>query len=177
MEKYLGKGILVFTLLILGLAFLFPYEPKLENINELSFNTTGEARLFFNNTRAFYYGFKELEEAGFTTYTFGGTDKTNTFSGLNFFIVQNWRDSEAYIMCRPSALFNDTVLTIGDSTRQFKFDTMTNTDHYGLAAALFSEYMAHGSTAQLNDIFGSQKNTKANITVLKDYFRLIGKYQ
>ena len=115
MEKYTGRGILLFTVVILLLAFLFPYEPKPVNLDDGSFATTSEARLFFNNTRTFYYTFKELDEAGFTVYNFGGTDKTNSKPCINFFIVQNWRDSEAYIMSKPSDSFTNQFAIEGEA--------------------------------------------------------------
>ena len=177
MEKRLGRGLTIFIAAILLLAFLFPYEPEVSDLDDLSFHTTGESRLFFNNTRAFYYSFKELEKAGITVYEFGGTDKTESKSNINFFIVQNWRNNEAYIMSKPSALFNDSVLTIANQTLAYPIDRMNNEDHYKLAAKLFRKAMNNTiETRDLDAIFGGAENTKANLTVLKDYFRLIGKY-
>ncbi len=178
MEKNLGKIIISIVGGILLLAMLFPYKPQAHNLDEISFATTSEARLFFNNTRAFYYSFKDMDEAGFTVYEYGGTDKTNSIPCLNFFIVQNWRESEAYIMSKPSSHFQDSLIHVKDLSLAYRFEHMTNQDHFALAAVLFQKLINEEvGRSELDKIFGNAENTKANLTVLKDYFRLIEKYQ
>ena len=96
---------------------------------------------------------------------------------INFFIVQNWRNSEAYIMSKPSDVFQDSVLSLQHQRISYPFEKMTNEDHYKLAAQLFLGNMNNQlTTDDLQSVFGDAENVKANMTVLKDYFRLIGKY-
>jgi hypothetical protein len=59
---------------------------------------------------------------------------------------------------------------------------MDYNDHYILAALLFQKmldyqqpYLIQGKDSLL--LFGTQPNLKNNTVVLKDYFRLIGRFQ
>lgn len=104
---------------------------------------------------------------------------------LNFSIVNNWRADQAYIVAEPSArkFFRDTVTIRVDAVEvKIYLDKMDFEQHYQLAALLFRNaldyhrpFIIEGQDSLL--LYGTQGNENANIEVLKDYFRLVGRFQ
>lgn len=104
---------------------------------------------------------------------------------LNFSIVNNWRADQAYIVAEPSArkFFRDTVTIRVDAVEvKIYLDKMDFEQHYQLAALLFQNaldyhrsFIVEGQDSLL--LYGTQGNENANIEVLKDYFRLVGRFQ
>jgi hypothetical protein len=104
---------------------------------------------------------------------------------LNFAIENNWRADQAYFVAEPNArkFFRDTV-TVRVDTNEVKIylDKMDFEQHYQLAALLFQNafdyhraFIIQGGDSLL--LYGTQGNEKANFEVLKDYFRLVGRFQ
>jgi len=61
-------------------------------------------------------------------------------------------------------------------------DKMDYNAHYEFAAWIFENALAYNRAFILDGqdsllLYGTQSNEKANLAVLKDYYRLIGRYQ
>ena len=104
---------------------------------------------------------------------------------FNFAIINHWREDRAYIVLEPSnpSLFSDTInIAVGDTMMKLQIDHMDYRDHYSFASEIFKRslnyelpYMVNNEDSTL--LFGTKPNGKTNEVILKDYFRLIGRFR
>jgi hypothetical protein len=189
MENRVYKLALGFITAALLLSVLWPYEQKLIDWNSpANYEVLESDELYFNNTRIVQYRTEEsdaLNQQGFKVHRSSKALNDKAYPVLNFAIVNHWRNDLAYIVCEPNLrdLFGDTAtIVVGDTTVKLVLDHMDYNDHYELAALLFQKmldyqqpYLIQGKDSLL--LFGTQPNLKTNTVVLKDYFRLIGRFQ
>lgn len=189
MENRIYKLALGFITAALLLSVLWPYEQKLIDWDSpANYEVLESDELYFNNTRIVQYRTEEsdaLNQQGFKVHRSTKAFNDTTYPVLNFAIVNHWRNDLAYIVCEPNlrGLFGDTsAIAIGDTTVKLVLDHMDYNDHYKFAALLFQKmleyqqpYLIQGQDSLL--LFGTQPNLKNNTVVLKDYFRLIGRFQ
>ena len=189
MENRVYKLALGFITAALLLCILWPYEQKLiEWDKPANYKVLESGELYFNNTRIVQYRTEEsdaLNQQGFKVHRSTKALNDTTYPVLNFSIVNHWRNDLAYIVCEPNlrSLFGDTTaIAVGDTVVKFVIDHMDYNDHYAFAALLFQKmldyqqpYLIQGQDSLL--LFGTQPNLKNNTVVLKDYFRLIGRFQ
>ena len=189
MENSAYKLALGFITAALLLSILWPYEQKLiEWDNPANYKVLESDELYFNNTRIVQYRTEEsdaLNQQGFKVHRSTKALNDTTYPVLNFSIVNHWRNDLAYIVCEPNlrSLFGDTTaIAVGDTVVKLVIDHMDYNDHYAFAALLFQKmldyqqpYLIQGQDSLL--LFGTQPNLKNNTVVLKDYFRLIGRFQ
>jgi len=189
MEKKLYRGALIFFMVMLLISILWPYEQKFKDWDlDPDYAVRESDEIFFNNTRIHLYSTeerKELAQQGFKAHRYLRCSKDTNNPFLNFTIINSWRTDQAYILAEPSEkdLFSDTVqITVHDSVVDFQLGHMDFEDHYTMAAWIFQNSLANQDAYLLIDgdslnLFGTQGNQNANYVVLKDYFRLIGRYQ
>ena len=189
MENSVYKLALGFITAALLLCILWPYEQKLiEWDKPANYKVLESDELYFNNTRIVQYRTEEsdaLNQQGFKVHRSTKALNDTTYPVLNFSIVNHWRNDLAYIVCEPNlrSLFGDTTaIAVGDTVVKLVIDHMDYNDHYAFAALLFQKmldyqqpYLIQGQDSLL--LFGTQPNLKNNTVVLKDYFRLIGRFQ
>ena len=189
MENRVYKLALGFIIAALLLSVLWPYEQKLIDWDSpANYEVLESDELYFNNTRIVQYRTEEsdaLNQQGFKVHRSSKALNDTAYPVLNFAIVNHWRNDLAYIVCEPNlrGLFGDTAaIVVGDTTVKLVLDHMDYNDHYALAALLFQKmldyqqpYLIQGKDSLL--LFGTQPNLKNNTVVLKDYFRLIGRFQ
>jgi hypothetical protein len=189
MEKKLYHVALIFFTAMLLLSILWPYEQQLQHWDlEPNYLVKESDEIFFNNTRIHQYRTEEREELaqqGFKVHRYLKCTYDTTQPLLNFTIINSWRTDQAYIIAEPNArsYFADTVLiALDDSVATLSLDHMDFADHYRLAAWVFQNaldyrraFIVQGRDSLL--LNGTQSNEKANQAVLKDYFRLVGRYQ
>ena len=189
MEKKLYRGALIFFTAMLLLSILWPYEQKLQHWDlEPSYLVKESDEIFFNNTRIHQYRTEEraeLAQQGFRVHRNLNCTYDTTQPLLNFAIINSWRTDQAYIIAEPntrSYFSNIVYISLGDSVATLSLDHMDFTDHYRLAAWVFQNsleyrraFIVQGTDSLL--LNGTQSNEKANQAVLKDYFRLVGRYQ
>lgn len=189
MENSVYKLALGFITAALLLSILWPYEQKLiEWDKPANYKVLESDELYFNNTRIVQYRTEEsdaLNQQGFKVHRSTKALNDTTYPVLNFSIVNHWRNDLAYIVCEPNlrSLFGDTTaIAVGDTVVKLVIDHMDYNDHYAFAALLFQKmldyqqpYLIQGQDSLL--LFGTQPNLKNNTVVLKDYFRLIGRFQ
>ena len=189
MENSVYKLALGFITAALLLSILWPYEQKLIDWDSpANYEVLESDELYFNNTRIVQYRTEEsdaLNQQGFKVHRSSKALTDTAYPVLNFAIVNHWRNDLAYIVCEPNlrGLFGDTsAIAVGDTTVKLVLNHMDYNDHYALAALLFQRmldyqqpYLIQGQDSLL--LFGTQPNLKNNTVVLKDYFRLIGRFQ
>ena len=160
MEKKLYTYALAFIGVIVLLSIIWPYEHKLIDWQApADYSVLESDEIFFNNTRIYKY--RTDERAELTS------------------------QDQAYIVAEPSArkFFRDTVTIRVDAVEvKIYLDKMDFEQHYQLAALLFQNaldyhrsFIIEGQDSLL--LYGTQGNENANIEVLKDYFRLVGRFQ
>tara|TARA_B100000900_G_scaffold251191_1_gene213996 strand:- start:2290 stop:2862 length:573 start_codon:yes stop_codon:yes gene_type:complete len=189
MENRVYKLALGFITAALLLSVLWPYEEKLIDWKKpADYKVLESDELYFNNTRIVQYRTEEsdaLNQQGFKVHRSTKALNDTAYPVLNFAIINYWRNDLAYIVCEPNLkrLFQDTAtITVGDTTLKLVLDYMDYNDHYAFAALMFQNivdyqkpYIIQGQDSLL--LFGTQPNLKNNMVVLKDYFRLIGRFQ
>lgn len=189
MEKRVLRIAVGICLGVFLLAVLWPYEQSLQNwAAEPDYEVLEGAELFFNNTRITAYQTEETEElqrAGFKVHRSAKALRDTTYPVVNYAIINHWRADRAYIIAEPnrSSKWLDTnLLVFGDTSLRVAWSHMDYEAHYALAASLFEAqlqyhriWLVEGQDSLL--LFGTQGNEKANRTVLKDYFRLIGRFK
>ena len=182
----IAVGFIVSALL---LSILWPYEAKLVDWEAPPTYAVLESdEIYFNNTRIVYYRTeesKELTQQGFKTHRATKAFKDTAQPLMNATIINHWRNDLAYVVFEPNlrSYFEEPILLqIGDTAITLDINHMNFEDHYELAATLFERslsyqrpYLIQGKDSLL--LYGTQANEKVNQVVLKDYFRLVGKYQ
>lgn len=189
MGNKLYKIALGFIIGALLLSILWPYEQKLIDF-ELAptYEVLESDEIYFNNTRIVQYRTTEsdaLNTQGFKVHRSTKALNDTTVPFINFAIINHWRNDKAYIVCEPSSrkfFLSPVNINVGDTTIVLDIDHMDYNDHYSFAAELFKRslnyerpFISNGQDSTF--LFGTQPNAKANLVVLKDYFRLIGRFQ
>lgn len=86
-------------------------ENKAFDPNEVVFATTDASKLFFKNTRAFYYIKEELPQAKLEIYRWKD-EPENEQHQLKLALVNNWRFDEAYLLIEPSEAIDLNTLKV-----------------------------------------------------------------
>lgn len=176
--------ILWFGTMLLLLVIFFP-EDRPIRMNEVSFHMPENEELFFKNLRAYYYDYELNEESNFKIYRIKSRDKDSTSIHLNFAIIQNWLQDEAYIMPEITGIHNDSLVFLcvhhENKTDTLPLQNANAWQHYQTAAEV---YMALRQNARFslintqNQLFPLWANPNQALSIkktLKDYFKLVGK--
>ena len=189
MEKRINRIALAFILGALALSILWPYEQKLIDWDKTpEYRVLESDEIYFNNTRIVSYRTVQdeaLSKQGFKTHRSTKALQDTNHAYINFTIVNHWRADQAYIVAEPSnrKYFRDSVLVLaGLDSLWLDLDHMDFQAHYRTAATLFKTALNYKRAFIYNGrdsllLYGTQGNEKVNLTVLKDYFRLVGRYQ
>lgn len=189
MENKLYRAALIFFVAMLLLSILWPYERKLQHWDKKPNYLVKESdEIFFNNTRIHQYRTEEraeLAQQGFKVHRYLKCTNDTAQPLINFTIINSWRTDQAFIIAEPNSrsYFSDTVrIALNDSVIKLSLDHMDFVDHYRLAAWVFQNSLEYRRTFILQGsdsllLNGTRSNEKANQSVLKDYFRLVGRYR
>jgi hypothetical protein len=189
MGNKLYKAALGFISVALLLSILWPYNHKLIDFDvDPDFAVLESDEIYFNNTRIVHYRTTENEDltaAGFKLHRMTKILEDSSSSHFNFAIINHWREDRAYIVAEPNNRFvlSDTVsVAIGDTLLTLPLDHMDYKDHYAFATEIFKRsltydlpYLIEGKDSIF--LFGTKPNAKTNQVILKDYFRLIGRFR
>ena len=189
MANKLYKSALGFIVGALLLSILWPYKHQLIDFDlEPDFAVLESNEIYFNNTRIVHYKTTESENlntAGFKVHRMSKFQKDSIKTHFNFAIINHWREDRAYIVFEPinPSLFSDTInIAVGDTMIKLQIDHMDYRDHYSFASEIFKRslnyelpYMVNHEDSTL--LFGTKPNGKTNEVILKDYFRLIGRFR
>lgn len=183
------KGAVAFFAAVFLLAILWPYQPELTEWDQPpNYEVKEHAELFFNNTRITAYRTEEsdaLNEQGFKVHRSAKALRDTSAPLVNYAIINHWRADRAYIIAEPNASSrwaDSAQLAFADTTFAVRWSHMDFEDHYRLAALLFEAQLDNGQIWLVEPqdstlLFGTRGNEAANRTVLRDYFRLIGRYR
>jgi len=180
-----AKWLIVFIGLVLGLSFLFAPRPKTVDWNTVEYSTTSSSLLYFKNIRSYYYNIYPNEKAPFILYRFKRRDRDTNSHKLQFTIVHNPLQNEAYLYAElPSYSKQYPSLSVKfPETKPFIWqdEQLKNDDYYQLGAQVFN-HLIDGRAVYLcsaNDTLAqlyASKKAKLNAeTVLEDYFKLVNK--
>ena len=189
MANKLYKSALGFIVGALLLSILWPYKHQLIDFDlEPDFAVLESNEIYFNNTRIVHYKTTESEDlntAGFKVHRMSKFQKDSIKTHFNFAIINHWREDRAYIVFEPinPSLFSDTInIAVGDTMMKLQIDHMDYRDHYSFASEIFKRSLNYELPYMVNDadstlLFGPKPNGKTNEVILKDYFRLIGRFR
>lgn len=175
--------VLWFILMIAFATLTFPEHKPLKKIAEVSFHVQENEELYFKNIRSYYYETEEREDAQFYLYRLKSRRKDSLQPTLNLTIVNNWRMDQAYILIEPNFdSQQDLQLTFQIDNRldTLQGDLLNTPKHYELAMRIYETITQEGSVQTLEEnpknLFVKEEDRQAAIRVLKDYFKLVGKF-
>lgn len=181
-ERILLRGVLAFVLLMVGLALLFPHQQEWRDNAKLTFDTTSDSRLYFNNMRSLWYHIEEDEISGMNIYRHRDQDSSLT-DGLRCQILLQWRSDEASILFYPAGDSNalEWAFATDLDTLAFRLDTMNRDDH-ALAGYWYCTRLLNGNDPEIlnfnNNPVTYPDREKDNLEeTLLDYFRLVNYYR
>ncbi|MCR9154147.1 MAG: hypothetical protein NXI09_08560 [Bacteroidetes bacterium] len=180
----LAKGMLLFVVAAFGLSFLFAPEQKPVDYRELSFKTTSDSRIYFNNMRSFFYKIDRFSKRPMEIYRLKRRSPERDSIGINFSIAHYPGAESAYIVCEIGAAYEHCdSLSVKFSkypdSEQLKL--MNGEQQFKLAAKVYSSLLeeeaiflccASDTLIQLYMDKSSQLDAEV---VLEDYFRLTQK--
>jgi hypothetical protein len=189
MGNKIYKSALGFILGALLLSILWPYEQQLIDFDlEPDFNVLESDEIYFNNTRLVYYRTTESEDlntAGFKVHRMSKFQQDSTNEFVNFAIINHWREDRAYIVLEASSPsdFRDTIfIAVGDTLIKILLERMDYRDHYGFASEILKRSLNYEIPYRVTNtdstiLFGTTQNANINEVILKDYFRLVGRFR
>lgn len=170
-------------LLFIAMMLAAPSEQAL-NREKLSFHVLESDQLYFKNLRQFYYSTEIREDAGFAIHRPKNQEVDSLKPSLNFAIVVNDRQDEAYIMAEwYSPNQSDSILfevNAGQLSQKYSLSRDNMQKHLELASLVFDaiqkEDAAFFLDSEANRIEIWPKRSDRNLIkrVLKDYFKLTG---
>ncbi len=149
---------------------------------KFSFKTGSDTQLFFKNVRQSYYDLEENKAAKFNVFRNKKRVKDAPYPILNFAIVINYLQDEAYLLLEPNEIVGDLPLVIegtNDSTRAtqlIRLDTQNPKSTLEFATDLYD--LLQDNSFQL--IVGNEKlpilnnaqSREAFRVTISDYYRL-----
>lgn len=172
--------------MLIILAITFP-EDRPIRLFPIDFRVPENEEIYFKNMRSYYYDREDHEEAQFQLYRIESRVVDTLKPQLHFAIVLNWLQDEAYILAEPNTLLQqeDSVririsYTDGSAPTLLAFAHADNYAHYQFAGNL---YMALREETEFSFLFEDEwrplfpdnEGRISTKTLLKDYFRLVGK--
>lgn len=172
-----------FITLILVLAFLFAPEPKPVNFKEISFSTTSDSRLYFQNIRSFYYQIDAFSKKPMIIYSLKRRTLQQDSGSLQFSIIRHPHSNAAYAYAEPGPDFQqyDSLYVTFRAYKQEPLWQINSETHYRIAAKVYSSllneqaiFILSGNDTLKQLYTDRQTSLNARVT-LEDYFKLTNK--
>ncbi|NEN22074.1 hypothetical protein G3O08_00970 [Cryomorpha ignava] len=171
---------LAFMILVV---FLTQPDSRPSKFDEVSFQTTESAELYFRNVRSFYYNFREEGGGAFDAYRFSALYEDTLSFGVRFVIYNSWRQNMAFVRVDTNyTKFAATDYLVSASANgdidSIRPPDQYNESHYDFAKNVFLAARAKNRIGipQKTDTLWVSESDMANIRqTLRDYFKLIGK--
>lgn len=183
-----GRALIVFVVVILGLAFLFPPTPRPVDWEQATFATTASSQLYFKNVRSFYYRIDPDSKAPFILYRFKRYPAEGS-AAVHFMIMENRSVDEAYIFAEANEAMKQlsAPALYFPAVQQFPGDTLRLEDlnregHFALAARVLWHLKEERPVVlldgrqPLHQLWKPAYDSRADEWVLKDFFKLVNKY-
>jgi hypothetical protein len=152
---------------------------KRVNFTDLDFHVNASDRLYFKNLRQFYYSVSQTETNQFERFTLKTSEEGAEV--VQFEILNNWRIDEAYIRLASVEKVQSPIISYHYGLRKnWELTTLNAEDHLIMAGELFEVLQADTALVTLSygsvsePIWQENESRAAALTLLKDYFRLIG---
>lgn len=184
----LGKGLIAFVLIILGLSLLFAPRPHPVNLKDVSFATTSSSELYFKNLRSYYYNIFPEEKFPFILYRYKRRNRDTNDPHIQFMIIENTRNDEAYVFAELSGglkQYDSIEVLISNKPPEkaslYRPSDLNNEGQYLLAAEVFENLLTDRPVFLMNGrdtlstLFKSDVERKNAAIVLEDYFKLVNK--
>lgn len=171
-----------FVVMIFLALWTFPEHKPLRSIDLHPFHVQENEEIYFKNIRSFYYDFEHREDANFHIYRLKERAKDSLHPTLQFAIVNNWRNDEAYILtelpcinCAKGGLIFPTATTVDTL-----FPQLFNAEqHWELAVKTYEQLTQDQPILLLTQekqtavqLFTNEEERLQTLRVLKDYFKL-----
>lgn len=159
----------------------FPEHKPLRNIDLHPFHVQENEEIYFKNIRSYYYDFEHREDANFYIYRLKERAKDSLTATLQFAIVNNWRNDEAYILTElPCFQCAESGLVFQNSnSSDTLFPQLFNAEqHWDLAVKTYEQLTQNKPILMVNQqqnatpLFNNEIERKQALRVLKDYFKL-----
>ena len=177
----LVKGFLAFFVLTFGFAFLFAPELKPVNYEEVSFQTTSDSRLYFNNVRSFFYRIDRFSKAPMEIYRLKRRSGSRDSSNLNFAIAHYPGADQAFIVAELGADYrhcDSLILRFEAYPGVESLELMDGEQQFKIAAKVYSSlleeqriFLCCGSDT-LKQLYVDKAEELDAEVALEDYFKL-----
>lgn len=162
---------------------LFYDEASMLKQEKLGFRVLESDELFFKNLRQYYYEREFREDAQVDLFRFSKRQKREGDPALNFTIVCNWLQDQAYILPEPIGVadsLNYNVMVINSDSTVFNLGLSNHANNLDFAFQVYKAVLVDESqfyletTNGLEQILVTKAQKSAVKQVLKDYFKLTG---
>lgn len=169
--------------LMILIVFLTQPDSRPSKFDEVSFDTTESAEIYFRNVRSLYYRFREEGGGAFDAYRFSALYEDTLAFGVRFVIYNSWRQNMAFIRLDTNYtkfLEHDFLVS---ASANGSIDSIPTPDEYNESQYEFAKniFLAARSKNRIGfpkkgDTLWVSESEMASIRkTLRDYFKLIGK--
>ena len=178
------SGILALTVLgLVALVVLTAPDVHLLREDRIGFDVRESDHLYFRNLRQFYYRSEPTQNGQFDLFRLKRFKEVST-SPLEWVIISNWRQDQAYIYLQGSEELTGKLelRSPGEERVAFKLDNLNAQDHLSIAVEAYDALQRQGvaifwlSEQEAVEVWVEPEERIAMITVLKDFFKLTGSY-
>lgn len=151
--------------------------------DEVSFQTTESAEIYFRNVRSLYYNFREEGGGTFDAYRLSALYEDTLAFGIRFVIYNSWRQNMAFIRVDTNyTKFLESDYLVSASANG-DIDTIPAPDEYNESQYEFAKniFLAARSKNRIgfpqkaDTLWVSDSDMVSIRKTLRDYFKLIGK--
>lgn len=173
----------LFILGMLGLAFYFSPEAKAVDFTEISFQTSADSRLYFNNVRSYFYHIDTRSKSPAIIYRIKRRSPERDSLSVVFDIVHYPGAEDAFVFTTAGKGFGDSdslFLAFENYPNNEILSGINGEGHYRIAAKTYSSlldqgrvFLLSGSSDTLQELFTDKASRLDAETVLEDYFKLV----
>lgn len=187
-NKLLKAFVLWFVAMVALAYFTYPGY-RAVSLTDVNFHTLESTDLYFKNIRSYYYYTKVDSASGFELYQFKALANNFPNTLITPILIRNWRFDESYLHFQvdTAQLNTDSVWLYFEQNNQLVDSSLVfpanNFGHYNTAALMWNlvnqgcAVYAGVHPNKKQPIFASTEEQKHLLTLLKDYFKLVGKFR
>ncbi len=151
--------------------------------DEISFNTTESAELYFKNVRSFYYNLDAEGEGTLNAYRLSALYEDTLTLGVRFIIYDHWRQNLAFIRVDTNYYNLSQTPYLLSASAKGNLDSISIPNQYNESQYMFARDIFFAARQRNRIGFPNKTDTLwlaesdlANIKkTLRDYFKLVGK--
>jgi len=176
-----AKWLLAFVGVSLTLAFLFAPEPQPVDYEAVSFKTTSDSRLYFNNVRSYFYKIDRFSKKPMNIFRLKRRVPERDSLSINFSIAHYPGAEQAFIIVEPGMAYEqcDSLVVKFDKYPDSEPLKLINGEQqYKVAAKVYSSLLEEGGiflccgTDTLQRLYQDKSSQLDAEIVLEDYFKL-----